>query len=421
MPTNDFLPFCPTDTGTNLETQIAYAADIQRTTGNQPGIASSKLVNKALRQAAWIASQFAQYVVNVSGQSLLDDQNSTNALAAIAAALTSGVNVVSKTSAYTAAMKDFVIMSSASWSLTLPDASAAGAKGLTITLEHNGTSLTQVYTILTTSSQTLNGPGGTVASGAYKLYTNGESLTVTSDGANWQVSGHRTSTGSISGGANILSATQAFVFTWTGSQNVVIGDIYQDGSGNLFTVAASTNTTTGTFSGPTSPAATGTLTLVTGSGVTPIAWTSRTTTGQPVLGTTSTNAVSFSRLGRYATVSWKLVQTGAGTGGSQDYIFYLPPGLVLDTTIVPAYPTGPNTIMLNVAGAFASMVPGSCAATQQSASCLGQRGVAYSTTSFRFTGGTTSANNMGSGNLSLAGANIGWDYTITIPVLGWQP
>ena len=51
MGTNNFLPFCPTDSGTNLLTQGEYAVIATRTTGNQPGIASSKLNNKAIRQA----------------------------------------------------------------------------------------------------------------------------------------------------------------------------------------------------------------------------------------------------------------------------------------------------------------------------------------------------------------------------------
>jgi hypothetical protein len=42
---------------------------------------------------------------------------------------------------------------------------------------HLGTSLSQIYTINTTSSQTVGG----VASGSYVLYTNGETLTLVSE------------------------------------------------------------------------------------------------------------------------------------------------------------------------------------------------------------------------------------------------
>jgi hypothetical protein len=70
---NNFLPFCPTDTGTNLLTQVDYAAAADRTNGNQPGVASSKLNNKAIRQATFITSQLAQYVGDLMGVNTLDD------------------------------------------------------------------------------------------------------------------------------------------------------------------------------------------------------------------------------------------------------------------------------------------------------------------------------------------------------------
>lgn len=323
-------------------------------------------------------------------------------------------NTTSQTTTYNAAANDYVIASGASFTITLP--TAVGIKGQVIVIEHNGTSLTQVYTLNTTSAQTIGG----VASGSYALYTKGETLTLVSDNANWQIQTHITNTGSVSAGAISISATAAFVFSWTGNQNIVIGSIYQDGSGNLFTVAVSTNTTTGTFSGPTNPATTGTLTLQSGTGVSSITWTSRTVTGQPVFGTTTTNVVEWSRSGLFATVRYLLVQTGAGTAGSQDYIFYLPTGLEMDTTVVPAYPTGPNLVLLNNAGSFASMVPSTGAATQQTGQCVGPIGVAYSSKSFRFTGGTSSVTNIGSGNIALSGGNVGYYFNVTIPILNWQ-
>jgi microcystin-dependent protein len=72
-PTNDFLPFCPTNTGTNLLTQGEYATSPYLPIGNQPGVASSKLVNKALRQATYIASQIAQFLSDKTGDDILDN------------------------------------------------------------------------------------------------------------------------------------------------------------------------------------------------------------------------------------------------------------------------------------------------------------------------------------------------------------
>lgn len=81
--TNDILPFCPTDTGTNLEDQADYIIDTNRIDGNQPGIASSKLNNKAIRQATFLASQLAQYICNSTGNNVLDDGDTSALLANI--------------------------------------------------------------------------------------------------------------------------------------------------------------------------------------------------------------------------------------------------------------------------------------------------------------------------------------------------
>lgn len=75
--------------------------------------------------------------------------------------------------------------SGASFAITLP--TAVGCAGKIFEIVHGGTSLSQIYTLATTSAQTIGG----VASGAYVLYTNGESLRIQSDGANWIILDHR--------------------------------------------------------------------------------------------------------------------------------------------------------------------------------------------------------------------------------------
>lgn len=72
MATNEILPFASTDTGTNLLTQAEYAADTQRLIGNQPGVARSKLVNKALRQSSSIAAAVAQFIANNQANNVVD-------------------------------------------------------------------------------------------------------------------------------------------------------------------------------------------------------------------------------------------------------------------------------------------------------------------------------------------------------------
>jgi len=111
-------------------------------------------------------------------------------------------NVVSKSSTYSVLPGDDVlILSGASFTATLYD--AVGQKGREIKIIHGGTSLTQVYTLATTSSQTIGG----VAGGSYKLCTNGETLTLVSDGSNWQILDHKANTGWVNAGTITIAGT----------------------------------------------------------------------------------------------------------------------------------------------------------------------------------------------------------------------
>lgn len=87
-----------------------------------------------------------------------------------------------------AVVGDYYVLSGASFPVTLPTAVGIAGQGLII--QHGGTSLSQVYTLNTTSSQTIGG----VAGGSYALYTNGETVYLVSDGANWLVSSHQATT-----------------------------------------------------------------------------------------------------------------------------------------------------------------------------------------------------------------------------------
>lgn len=86
-------------------------------------------------------------------------------------------------------------LSGSSGTITLP--TAVGIDGKRFKFIHGGTNFSQVYTIGTTSGQTI----GTIAGGSYALYTNGEVLEVESDGANWMIVGRVTETDWIDMGA----------------------------------------------------------------------------------------------------------------------------------------------------------------------------------------------------------------------------
>lgn len=83
MPVNQFLPFAG-DVSANVESQSNYAADGQRTLGQQPGVARSALNNKALRQATYMVAALAQYMANTTGNDVLDDATQAEVLATMA-------------------------------------------------------------------------------------------------------------------------------------------------------------------------------------------------------------------------------------------------------------------------------------------------------------------------------------------------
>jgi hypothetical protein len=72
MATNEILPFATTNTGTNLLTQSEYATGTQRPVGHVPGVAESKLENKALRQATLIAAGVAQFISQYQNNNVTD-------------------------------------------------------------------------------------------------------------------------------------------------------------------------------------------------------------------------------------------------------------------------------------------------------------------------------------------------------------
>lgn len=74
MASNNFRPFA-TEGNANVTSQADYEALQARRTGFQSGKASSAQVNKALRQATFIAAALAQYTSDKSGQDVLDDGN----------------------------------------------------------------------------------------------------------------------------------------------------------------------------------------------------------------------------------------------------------------------------------------------------------------------------------------------------------
>lgn len=69
--TNSILPFSG-GVGANILTDADYLGSGHRVIGNQPGIASAQLNNKALRQATLMSAGLAQYIANRQGANIDD-------------------------------------------------------------------------------------------------------------------------------------------------------------------------------------------------------------------------------------------------------------------------------------------------------------------------------------------------------------
>lgn len=92
MSDNEFLPF-GTGAGANVLSQAEWAALADRSNGFQSGVAKSANVNKALRQAAFVAAMIGQFTADYGGDALDNGDLPTfedNFKAALAAWIASG-------------------------------------------------------------------------------------------------------------------------------------------------------------------------------------------------------------------------------------------------------------------------------------------------------------------------------------------
>ncbi|EIQ3594972.1 hypothetical protein N3M59_003681, partial [Salmonella enterica] len=85
MAKNDFKPFA-TGKGANVTSQSDWEALPALLSGFTAGKASSAQVNKALRQASFIAAALAQYTASKSGKDVLDDGDLSGFIAKMSAA-----------------------------------------------------------------------------------------------------------------------------------------------------------------------------------------------------------------------------------------------------------------------------------------------------------------------------------------------
>jgi len=215
---------------------------------------------------------------------------------------------------------DVVFFSGASFAATI-NFSAVGNNGKVLTLVHNGTSLTQVYTLNTTSSQTIGG----IASGVYKLFTNGERLRIVSDNANWQILDHKTLTTEADAGALWISKSSASSYT-IASASITAGTTYTSANGCTHIVSTTTVASTNllTYSTCAPDAATATLTYVSGPTAGNRSYTAISTAGAAVKAATPTfDRFIWARDGAFINWRWEFNSANnATTGTGDDLVFF---------------------------------------------------------------------------------------------------
>lgn len=249
---------------------------------------------------------------------------------------------------------DMLLLSGSSFTQTIY--TAVGNAGRRLRLVHNGTNLSQLYTLDTTGGQTIGG----IASGSYALYTNGEVLEIESDGANWQIKNHFAQTDWIDAGVITISAT--------------------------------------------------------GGGV--------------VKGTTTRDKFLWKRSSNQIFWRYEFVQTVAGTAGTAAYLFTVPTGLTMASTILTTSSSITTTVATVIGyGKVANTADGAGSQMKDA------QAIPYSTTQFyiaalntvasadgftqRIVGG--SATGLVVNAFALSNTNAVYLFTGSYPVSGWQP
>ncbi len=324
------------------------------------------------------------------------------------------------------ATDDVVSLSGASFTFTLT--TAVGVKGRKITINHDGLSLSQVYTLATTSGQTIGG----VASGAYVLATNGESLTLVSDNANWKILEHRTDNGwQTTGTGGVLINYWTCTVT---SASATIAAVYANNSQSFTVTKTIASLTTLILNSTGSPTSSGTFTKSSGTGDATITFSSCTgapdtmsaTTIRPTFyGAPVTNSYQWRRLSNVMEVWIQFYQDTAGPAvGSGDYLYPMPTGALVDTAIAPLFTGGtPQSITSQDPAIQKYFMPIWGRGTRSGVQATYTSWAPYTTSSFRAYASDSNTDGNYANGSSRMSANVihGWNARLLIPISNWQP
>jgi hypothetical protein len=143
------------------------------------------------------------------------------------------------------------------------------------------------------------------------------------------------------------------------------------------------------------------------------------TTTAPTKGTILTDKVRYYRSGKYAIINYQYAQSVAGIVGSGDYLVSLPPGLVVDTSITPAFGStlgnaDTNTLQRSQVGdGHIGITGGSRGPVKAFLYSSTQISLAAAQVFTTYTGFSSAA-------YSLANANLGFSFTVQVPIVGWD-
>jgi len=352
----------------------------------------------------------ARVAVGTNGQFLKADSSTATGLAWDTIASAPAAFNTYTTTQTLSNSNDIVLLDSTSGAFTVTLHTAVGNTGKILTLERTDGTLANPITLATTSGQTIGG----IASGAYALYTAAELLRIVSNGTNWIILDHETTTAEVDAGQLAISSSHHFDFTIT-SATVASNTVYSH-NGQIYTVSTGiAPSTLLRMAGSGAPSASGTLTYVSGP-----------TAGDRTFSSVATNTLTKGTI-TYENFYWVRngkninfrfeARYGAGTAGSGDYVFRLPATLRAEMTNLRASMTnvGPMGAVIGDLSTLGSGMAGNASSALRTF-------IVYlgNTEYLKLANTTDGVYGASTGNTNLATA-LSFSVTGSYPVVGWQP
>jgi hypothetical protein len=326
------------------------------------------------------------------------------------------------------ATNDVTVVDGTSGSFTVTLPSAVGITGVVKTIVRKDNTLANIISLATAGGQTI----GAIASPVH-LATLNESWRLISDGTNWQILSHKTDTDWFACTIADPTSSASHIFTISAS-TVTGGDVYSN-NGQTFTVSITSVSTTMTTAGSGAPLASGTLTKVSGSGPSTIAY-SAVTTSKPAKGSAVviTDTVRCRRSGREIQIHrlYRQTTTSGATAGTGDWVDWTPTGVTIDQTSTTGCTSYANVTAANSYiedAPNAALVSANCTASGIVTSAAIYFNIAMAASlgpnTYRLFGLLNIATSIDYphtiGQVNYTTANWVWNSMARLPVVNWEP